>query len=176
MPKINFPVNICLDIKSKAQEVNNEISSRHLSIKEHRIFNRNRHSHDIHNGCLEKRNVTVPKEKKSPTLWRNSNGELGLIFTKKDLPVIMKKRERLQHIIDKNIERKRQLINKRYTLYHPIVKLFESNLRKISNNEILMNSENFNLLKRLDDEQVRLPNHLQHDLLKFKDILSIKNK
>eukprot|EP00826_Nyctotherus_ovalis_P058065 TRINITY_DN7960_c0_g1_i5.p4 TRINITY_DN7960_c0_g1~~TRINITY_DN7960_c0_g1_i5.p4 ORF type:complete len:106 (+),score=11.31 TRINITY_DN7960_c0_g1_i5:649-966(+) len=79
----------------------------------------------------------------------------------------MKKRERLQSIIGHDIEKERKIIRKKYTLYHPMVKLFESNMKRISNNKVLMNGESFNLIKRLDDNKMRFHNNLQPDFLEF---------
>ena len=89
------------------------------------------------------------KHKQTTSFWKETNGNIKFVFGKDDFPDILKKKVRLKNIIKKNIEKKEEIVRKRYVINHPVVKLLERNANRLHVNEALLDVQALNELKQL---------------------------
>ena len=104
------------------------------------------------------------------------------VFEKDYDPKRREKKQRIQYVISKNIEREKERMKRRYVVNHPVVKLLEKNIKKIYANEIFMNDQKFNEIKSFIgmaiDSSVKPRNSVYNELkfLNIKQRLHIKKK
>eukprot|EP00826_Nyctotherus_ovalis_P009661 TRINITY_DN12556_c0_g1_i2.p1 TRINITY_DN12556_c0_g1~~TRINITY_DN12556_c0_g1_i2.p1 ORF type:complete len:311 (-),score=38.34 TRINITY_DN12556_c0_g1_i2:167-1099(-) len=108
-----------------------------------------------HKGAERREKSRLGFVKKAPVFWRRSNGELGVIFSKEDSPDAIKKRARKQQIAAKRVEKAKNVIKKQYVLNHPVLKLLESNAKKMAANEIFFSDDGFSSLKKPCEPRLR---------------------
>jgi len=78
-------------------------------------------------------------KRRNTKFFHSTNGKIGIILKPEDYPKQLKKIQRRNNVIKNDIDKRTKIIKKMYAINHPIVRLFDKNLKHNSIYNIIFN-------------------------------------
>ncbi len=88
-----------------------------------------------------------PEARAKTRFWKSPVREVGVVLGKADTPAMLTHKERLHRIIVKQVGKDEAALNRGYVVNHPVMKLMEKNMSRVTTKELFLGSADLDALE-----------------------------